>query len=53
MDTRPTRYLIVWRQITPVGPRREATRAHTWDWAQKFITMAEGMGAEVTEVIFQ
>ncbi|WP_187365967.1 hypothetical protein [Trebonia kvetii] len=47
-----TQYVIVWRVITPIGPRKEATRCLTWDRAEQFITMAEGMGAEITEVVF-
>ena len=53
MSWKPTEYVIVWRVITPIGPRTEATWTRTWDRAEKFITTAESMGAEVTKVIFE
>jgi hypothetical protein len=51
MTSNRTVYVVMWRVITPIGPKREATRFLTWASAQEFITMAEGMGAE-TEVLF-
>jgi len=47
-----TTYIVVWRVVTPIGPRRETTRFFTWPKAERFIAMAEGMGIEVPEVVF-
>jgi hypothetical protein len=51
MTSNPTTYVVVWRVITPIGPKREATRFLTWPEAQQFIATAGTMGAE-TEVTF-
>lgn len=47
-----TTFIIVWRVVTPVGPRREATRCRTWQAAEQFIATAERTGAAIVDVVF-